>query len=664
MVFALSALIYQGQTVVVTYDKAAAAADPIADDAGNEVDSFTTGQGGVPAVVNRSKVERPNNPPTASDSRVTTSEDTAYAFRAADFNFADADPVDTLSSVTVATLPSAGALAVSGTGVTADQSVPVADLGGNFTFTPAQNGNGAGYASFTFRVHDGRDESASDYTMTIDVTPVNDAPVFDAGSYSFSIPENPAANTNVGAPVAATDPEGDPVTYSLLPVDNYEWYAIDGATGQLSTVAGGTYNHEYEDENAHVVEVQARDSHGATSTILVNIGITDVDEPPSAPAPPTVAATSGSTTSLDVSWTAPDNAGRPDITGYAVRYRRGSSGSWVDHSHTGTGTSTTITGLTEGTLDEIEVQVQARNDEGPGPWSVSGSTASRDDARLRALSVSYGGTELIAGFDPDLHAYTGASEVPYRFGRVTVTPVPRHGSAAVEYLDGSGNEIADADPAAGGHQAALAEGGNTIRLRVTAADGMATQSYTVTVARVRATADATLSGLTLTGVELDPPFNPGTTGYEVSVPHDVSLLTVASARSQGGASRVIRPADADGSTPGHQVELEVGETTITVTVRAQNGTDTLTYTVMVNRAEPGVEGQLRLTDRDGNVVVSNPNATANSPGGGAPGGVPRRPLGHGVQRPLRAPGERQQSRPVRYGGRAERHYCRPGDAGR
>ena len=607
----VDSIIYQGQTVVVEYDKAAA--DAIADDAGNEVDSFTTGQGGVPAVVNRSTVERPNNPPTASDSTVSTSEDTAYAFRAADFNFADADPVDTLKSVTVATLPAAGTLAVSGTGVTADQSVPVADLGGNLTFTPAENGNGAGYASFTFRVHDGRDESASDYTMTIDVTPVNDAPVFDAGSYSFSIPENPAANTNVGAPVAATDPEGDPVTYSLLPVDDHQSYAIDTATGQLSTVAGGTYDHEYEDANAHVVEVRARDSHGATSTILVNIAITDVDEPPSAPAPPSVAAASGSTTSLDVSWTAPDNAGRPDITDYDVRHRRGSSGSWVDHAHTGTGTSTTITGLTEGTLDEIEVQVRAINDEGTGPWSVSGSTASRDAARLRALSVSYAGTELISGFDPDTHQYTATSEAPHRFSQVTVAPAPRHGSAAVEYLDGSGNETADADPAASGHQVALSEGPNTIRLRVTAADGIATQGYTVTVARVRATADATLSGLTLTGVELDPPFNPGTTGYEVSVPHDVSLLTVASAPSQGGASRVIRPGDADPAAGGHQVELEVGENTITVTVRAQNGTDTLTYTVMVNRAEPGVEGQLRLVDRDGNVVVSNPDATADSP---------------------------------------------------
>lgn len=70
-----------------------------------------------------------------------------------------------------------------------------------------------------------------------------------------------------------------------------------------------------------------------------------------------------------MSWTAPENAG-PAITGYGVRYRAGTSGSWSSHSHTGTGTSTTITGLTAST--GYLVQVRATNAEGTGPWSASG----------------------------------------------------------------------------------------------------------------------------------------------------------------------------------------------------------------------------------------------------------------------------------------------------
>ena len=78
---------------------------------------------------------------------------------------------------------------------------------------------------------------------------------------------------------------------------------------------------------------------------MVTISVTDVNEPPAAPGAPTVTPTSGSTTSLDVSWTAPTN--------------------------TGTGTTTTITGLTAST--SYQVQVKAKNDEGDSTWSASGT---------------------------------------------------------------------------------------------------------------------------------------------------------------------------------------------------------------------------------------------------------------------------------------------------
>ena len=82
---------------------------------------------------------------------MTTDEDTAYAFDASDFGFADADAADELASVRVVTLPGSGTLAVSGSAVSADQEVAASDLGGNLTFTPAADAHGSGYASFTFR---------------------------------------------------------------------------------------------------------------------------------------------------------------------------------------------------------------------------------------------------------------------------------------------------------------------------------------------------------------------------------------------------------------------------------------------------------------------------------------------------------------------------------
>ena len=46
-------------------------------------------------------------------------------------------------------------------------------------------------------------------------TPANAAPVFPAEASTRELTENVAANVNVGAPVRATDGEGDTLTYSF-----------------------------------------------------------------------------------------------------------------------------------------------------------------------------------------------------------------------------------------------------------------------------------------------------------------------------------------------------------------------------------------------------------------------------------------------------------------
>ena len=124
-----------------------------------------------------SPVFQVNTVPASSDGKVTATEDTSYPFTVADFVFSDGDQGDTLASVTVVTLPVAGtgSLTLSGAAVSADDVVTAADIvAGNLEFTPAANANGAGHASFTFKVSDRTEDSASSYTMTIDVTAVND----------------------------------------------------------------------------------------------------------------------------------------------------------------------------------------------------------------------------------------------------------------------------------------------------------------------------------------------------------------------------------------------------------------------------------------------------------------------------------------------------------
>ena len=215
--------------------------------AGNEIadDDFTDGMITVPSLVEGANVivvtvtaeddattqtytvtvtrETANTVPTAADNTVTTDEDTAYTFAASDFNFDDTDTGDGLVSVTLVTLPAAGALELGGAPVTVDEVVAEEDIG-TLVFTPAANANGSGYASFTFKVSDGTDESASAYTMTVDVTPVNDA-----ATGAPEITGTPQVGEELTAVIGTIDDaEGRPGTF---PDDyTFQWVVVDGLT--------------------------------------------------------------------------------------------------------------------------------------------------------------------------------------------------------------------------------------------------------------------------------------------------------------------------------------------------------------------------------------------------------------------------------------------------
>ena len=124
--------------------------------------------------------------------------------------------------------------------------------------------------------------------------------------------------------------------------------------------------------------VKAEDGHGGSATIAVTITVTDVAEQPETPAAPSVTATAGSTTSLDVAWTAPGRNGGPELTGYKLQYRKGGSGSWTEPSGTETGTSATIASLDANS--EYQVQVRALNGETPSAWSPTGTGSTRENS--------------------------------------------------------------------------------------------------------------------------------------------------------------------------------------------------------------------------------------------------------------------------------------------
>ena len=127
--------------------------------------------------------------------------------------------------------------------------------------------------SVTVSVSDGNGGSDS-ITVTINVTDVNEAPVFsDGASTTRSIAENTGAGQNIGAAVGAEDPENNSLTYSLGGTDK-DSFAIVTSSGQLQTKAAL----DYESKSSYKVTVSVSDGNGGSASITVTINVTDVSE--------------------------------------------------------------------------------------------------------------------------------------------------------------------------------------------------------------------------------------------------------------------------------------------------------------------------------------------------------------------------------------------------
>ena len=80
----------------------------------------------------------------------------------------------------------------------------------------------------------------------------------------------------------------------------------------------GTY--DFEAQSSYSVILRVSDGEGGRASLVVGIAVTDVDEPPAAP-PSGVVVTPGDS-ALTVRWdAAPDEAGKPPVSGYEVAHR-------------------------------------------------------------------------------------------------------------------------------------------------------------------------------------------------------------------------------------------------------------------------------------------------------------------------------------------------------
>ena len=129
------------------------------------------------------------------------------------------------------------------------------------------------------------DEGMGKSARAVSVNPVrmevsgNTDPQFDSNvTGDREVDENTPAGVNIGAPVAATDADSDPLTYTL-DADGAEFFDIVPTTGQLRTKAALDYEDTVAD-NPYYVRVTATDTSGRTAeTGQIAIYVNDVEEP-------------------------------------------------------------------------------------------------------------------------------------------------------------------------------------------------------------------------------------------------------------------------------------------------------------------------------------------------------------------------------------------------
>ncbi|WP_323816627.1 Ig-like domain-containing protein, partial [Cellvibrio sp. NN19] len=248
----------------------------------NGSDAFTVtisdGNGGTTTSTVTIGVTPVNDAPVSADQSLTTDEDVA------------------LPGQIVATDVDGDTLAYALTGNPASGTVTLNAATGSFVYTPNANYNGSD--SFVVTISDGNGGTTTS-TVTIGVTPVNDAPV--------SADQNLTTDEDVALPgqIVATDVDGDTLAYSLTGNPTNGTVTLNTATGSFVYTPNANYN------GSDAFTVTISDGNGGTTTSTVTIGVTPVNDAP-------VSADQSLTTDEDVAL--PGQIVATDVDGDTLAY--------------------------------------------------------------------------------------------------------------------------------------------------------------------------------------------------------------------------------------------------------------------------------------------------------------------------------------------------------
>ncbi len=201
-------------------------------------------------------------------------------------------------------------------------------------------------------------------------------------------------------------------------------------------------------------------------------------------------------------------------------------------------------------------------------------------AKLSAIGISSG--TLSPAFASGITSYT--ANVPNNTATITLTPVATDINATIKI---NGIAVASGTPFG---PLALNVGANTINLLVTAQDSVTVQTYQLIITR-SLPANANLSSIGSSIGPLTPAFVPGTTSYTLNVGNTIASITVKPVSTDPNATiKVNGTPQLSGTVSGPIALADGASTIISITVTAQDGKTTKTYTLTVNRASSTVAG--------------------------------------------------------------------------
>ncbi|MDE2695370.1 MAG: cadherin-like beta sandwich domain-containing protein [Chloroflexota bacterium] len=447
----------------------------------------------------------------------------------------------------------------------------------------------------------------------------NHAPAFPTASTVRFVDRRAAARTKVGPPVAATDQDGDPVTYGLSE-RTARSFDIDEHTGQLRLRSGTVLDPAA--QRFYRGTVTATDPSGTTATVDLTITVTEASRSrgPSRPA-----------SSVDFEWTVEYDLDELEAHNeWPTGLWSDGTTLWITEAGPGSDAGVYAYDIESGERRErAEFDLDERNRAPRGLWSdretvwisdadrnrlyaydlASGERAEHHDIVLDARNSDAHGLWsdsetlwVVDGEEAKLFAYdlrSGDFLADYRLGFVNEAPrgvwsdgvtvwvsdddskglvayrLPsprRAGTSRLERVeDEDFGELSLSQASNNSPRGIWSDGGV---MYVADASDSRVYSYNMPDA-----IDARLASLTLSGIDIGE-FSTTRLEYTAVAPARVTQTTIDPHTEQPGATVAITPRDADARRSGHQVAIADG-VEVTVTVTSTDGSRKRVYRVSV-----------------------------------------------------------------------------------